>query len=227
MSSGDAETWANNIAEYVQKGAVRANIPTAKTKDKKRTILILDELEFLPEVNDHRFSYLLADQRTDDEETAPGLHRYLTVHGDGKLNLNTASEEVLRAYFHRNPEIAERIVERRSTPPDSSEDTGFTDTSSSDDATGNAFTSVEQISEIEGADAATLQANGVDPNLDFDVQSSFFSMRILGETQTSRRDELFIVERVRNEEEEDPIAGFRLLLRQERTDVLEQVSDEG
>jgi type II secretory pathway component PulK len=226
LSSGDAETWANNIAEYIQKGAVRANIPSAKTKEKDRTILILDELQFLPEVDDHRISFLLADQRTDEDEVAPGLHRFLTVYGDGKLNLNTTPEEVLRAYFPRNPEIAERITEHRSTPPEDEGDTTFED-SSSDEETGNAFKSVEEVNQLDGVDPPTLKANEVDLNLDFGVSSSFFSVRILGETQTSRRDELFVVERVASEDEEEPVAGFRLLLRQERTDILEQVSDEG
>jgi type II secretory pathway component PulK len=219
VSSGDAESWAKNISEYVNKGAVRANIPTPKMAD-GRSILILDELNFLEKVGDKRFPFIVGDQREDDN-TGPGLHRFVTIYGDGRINLNTADEALLKALFHRNPEIAERIIERRESPPEDGEST-----TSSDDTAGNPFTEVAQISTVEGVTPQLLQENQVDPNLDFCVDSSFFSFRIVGETQTTRRDELFVVERVAGDKPEEGIEGFRLLLRQERTDPIEQESED-
>lgn len=217
LSKTEAETWVNAIADWVAKGPARSNIPLPNTKD-DRSILILDELEFLPKVGDHRISFLLHDQRG-DEEVGPGLHRYVTIYGDGKVNLNTAGEVVLKAYFSRNPELAERILERRDNPPEDE------DSMSSEDSlgSGNPYTSVEQVNEVEGVTAPVLVDNGVDLNADFTVRSGFFSLRIVGETEGSRRDELFVVERVAGATPEDPVEGFRLLLRQERIDILERV----
>ncbi len=219
VSKTEAETWTNHITDWVNKGPQRANIPSPNMKD-NRAILILDELEFLPKVGDHRISHLLHDQAKDDE-TAPGLHRFVTIYGDGKLNLNTADEVVVKAYFPRNPELAERILERRDNPP---EDEGSM--SSEDDLSGgNPYTSVEQVNEVEGVTAPVLVENGVDLNADFTVKSDYFSLRIVGEAESSRRDELFVIQRVPGASPEEPVEGFRLLLRQERIDRLEPISD--
>jgi type II secretory pathway component PulK len=218
LSSGDAEQWAEQISEWVNRGSLRANLPKPNVADKRRSILVLDELDLLPDVGDRRFSQLLADQKG-DHGVAPGLHRFVTIYGDGKLNLNTVDEVILRAYFPRDPELAERIIERRESAPEEDEPTFSNE--GEEDQLGNPYTAVEQINEVEGVDPPTLQENGVDANLDFTTRSNFFSMRIIGETQTSRRDELFVIERVPEEGEEAKLKGFRLLLRQERTDILE------
>ncbi len=186
-------------------------------------IILLDELEFLPAVGDQRFSHLLNDQK-DESGVAPGLRRFVTIYGDGKLNLNTVEEVVLQTYFPQNPELSERIIDRRETASEEDEPSFSSDDES--DTTGNPYTSVEQINEVEGVSAPTLQKNGVDVGLDFTTKSHYFSMRIIGETQTSRRDELFVIERVPGAAEGDAIEGFRLLLRQERTDILETLDAE-
>ena len=221
VTQSEAESWTNAITDWVGKGPGRANIPKANTKD-DRAILVLDELDLLAKVGDHRASFLLRDQRK-GEESALGLHRYVTIYGDGKLNVNTADEIVLKAYFGRNPELAERILERRDNPPTDEDSFGSSDDEGSG---GNPFTAVEQINEVEGVTAPVLVENGVDLNADFTVRSSFFSLRIVGESESSRRDELFVIERVPGAAPEEPIEGFRLLLRQPRIDVLERVSSD-
>ena len=137
--------------------------------------------------------------------------------------MNPATEEVLESYFEVSPDLARRIIERRDSPP--TEEDGSSTTGSDAEATSNPFTDVAQLTQIEGIDPQTLQENKVDPALDFEVVSNFFSFRIIGESESTRRDELFVVERVPGAAEGEPIEGFRLLLRQERTDPLEQ-SDE-
>lgn len=222
LSASEAESWAQQIAEYIAKGGVRQGIPTPRMTDQRR-ILVLEELHFLPDVSGHAFSFILYDQREDDH-VAPGLHRFLTVYGSGKVNLNTTSEELLRAYFPINPELAERIVERRDNPPEDEE--GMAQSSEDDgESSGNPYTEVVQITQVEGVTPESLQANQVDPNLDFDVKSDFFSFRVLGETRTTRRDEFFVVERVPANSQDDPLEGFRLLLRQERIDPLENLDE--
>lgn len=225
LSSGEAEAWARAIVEWVSRGAVRTNVPTPHMED-GRTILVLEELLLLPEVQGEHFDKILYDQR-EGERTAPGLHRYVTVYGTGKVNLNTCDEALLRAYFPQNPDAAERIIDHRESPPDEEEGSTTTTTTTADDETqGSPFTDVTQLLQIDGITPELLQQNGVDPTLDFDVLSNFFSFRIVGETDTSRRDELFVVERVPGSSEEEPLEGFRLHLRQERTDVLENITQE-
>ena len=219
LGSGEAESWARAISEWVGKGAVRQGVPTPRMAD-GRTVLVLEELLMLPEVSGERFESILYDKREDDN-VAPGLHRYLTVYGNGKLNLNTCDEAILRAYFPENPDAAERIIDRRENPPeeDNPDDSSF----SEDEEAGNPYTDVMQVAQVDGITPEILQANGVDPALDFDVLSHVYSFRIVGETDTTRRDELFAVERVPGSTEEEPLEGFRLLLRQERTDILENL----
>ena len=115
------------------------------------------------------------------------------------------------------------IVEHRESPP--AEEEGDVTYAGEEGETGNPFTDVMQVTQVEGVTPQVLQANGVDAALDFDVASNVFSFRIVGETDTTRRDELFAVERVPGSSEEEPLEGFRLLLRQERTDILENLDD--
>jgi type II secretory pathway component PulK len=221
LSAGDAESWAEAIAEYMSGGAARANIPSPRMID-ERPILVLEELKFLPKIRDNDIDFLLHDQLEDDE-VVPGLHRFITIYGDGKLNLNTTSLEVLEAVFGENPELGERIIQRREDPPEGEDDVVVDDEA---DAPGNPYTDVNQVNEVEGVTQKVLEENGVDLGTDFDVRSSFFSMRIVGETQSTRRDELYVVERVAGASPEEPIQGFRFLLRQERTDPLQEIAEE-
>ena len=222
LGTGEADSWGRAIAEWVGKGAARGNVPTPRMAD-GRTVLVLEELLMLPAVSGERFDTLLYDRREGDR-SAPGLHRYLTVYGTGKLNLNTCDGALLRAYFPENPDVAERIIDRRETPAEDAE--GDTSSSDSTEGTGNPYTNVMEVAQIEGIGPDVLQANGVDLALDFDVLSNVFSFRIVGETDTTRRDELFAVERVPGASEEEPMEGFRLLLRQERIDILENLDEE-
>ena len=223
LSTGEAETWARAISEWVGKGATRGNIPTPRMSD-GRTVLVLEELLMLPEVQGERFDHILYDKREGDR-VAPGLHRFLTVYGSGKINLNTCDEAILRAYFPENPDVAERIIERRETPAEQEDDGGVA-VVEDEQAPGNPYTDVMQVAQVDGVTPEILQANGVDPALDFEVLSNVFSFRIVGETDTTRRDELFAVERVPGSSEDEPLEGFRLLLRQERIDILENLEDE-
>jgi len=53
-------------------------------------------------------------------EIMPGLADVLTVSGggsDGKININTAPEPVIRAVFHKTPAVAENLISQRSVAP--------------------------------------------------------------------------------------------------------------
>jgi type II secretory pathway component PulK len=252
LSDSEADAWADRIFDYVN-GRRDQSIPTMKTVD-DRAIHVLDELTFLEPVHDRKPETLLVDQRK-EEDVAPGLQRYVTVYGTGRLNLNTADVRVLRAYFWHDPDVADKIIQRREGSPDDSNTTSGTKSGTSsgtssgsssgsrsgsssgsssssstnangDESTGNPFTEVTQVTEIDGVTPDLLVANQVDLQSDFDVKSSFFSARILAVTEATRRDELFVVERVPPKQQGKEIDGFRFHLRQERTDALETLADE-
>ena len=93
----------------------------------------------------------------------------------GLININTAPAEVLALLPGMDPQKAQVIVERREQdPPDDSQIQSFTE----EEITGNPFTRISQLSEVEGIDFGTfrevvgsvtyrshgyrIEANGVD-----------------------------------------------------------------
>jgi type II secretory pathway component PulK len=220
--SSQAEEIANDVTRWLRGQANRGNIPSPKTID-DRPILVLEELVFVNEIFERE--QLLVDRR-EGSEVAPGLHRYLTVHGNGKINLNTADKLVLQAIFARDPEIADRIIERREGSAAGEEEPPPDEEEGAEGPQGDPFTDPNQVNEVEGVTQPILVANKVIPAEDFDVRSNVFSMRIAAQSDASRRDELFIVERVPGSDPNGPIEGFRHLLCQERTDVLDSELDE-
>ena len=93
----------------------------------------------------------------------------------GLININTAPAEVLALLPGMDPQKAQAIVERREQdPPDDSQ----IQSSTEEEITGNPFTSISQLSEVEGIDFGTfrevvdsvtyrshgyrIEANGVD-----------------------------------------------------------------
>ena len=61
----------------------------------------------------------LADPAQSEDEIVPGLAELLTVCGgaEGRININTAPEPVIRAVFYKNPAVAENIISQRSVAP--------------------------------------------------------------------------------------------------------------
>jgi len=220
-ASGHADEIAEEINRWVTGKTNRGSIPKPKTMD-DRPMLLLEELNFVNEIFEKE--RLLVDIR-EGENVAPGLHRYITVYGNGKINLNTADKIVLQAVFAKDEEIADRIIERREGSPEG-EDVGFSD--DEDAESGNPFMDPNQINEVEGVTQPSLLQNKVIPADDFVVRSNFFGIRILAQRDASRREELFVVERVPGDDPNGEIEGFRHRLCQERTDPLEtgDASDE-
>ncbi|MFM8980872.1 MAG: hypothetical protein ACKOSS_10500 [Planctomycetia bacterium] len=228
------ETLARELVDdaigFLSGKKARGQIPKPSTPD-SRGFLLLEDLAFA----NPKWGPLLSDQR-DADDVAPGLARYLTVYGPGKVNLNTADLVVLRAFFPSDETIAERIVERREGEEEddgkdgASKDTGKDagkDTSGEQAKQGNPFTDVNQVNQVEGVTPLLLQKDKVDLSGDFDVKSAFWSMRIMAETQSTRREELYVVERVKAAQQGSQaptLEGFRHLLHQERTDALEDIS---
>ena len=217
-AAAHAEEIAEEISRWVNGQTNRGTIPKPKTQD-DRAMLVLEELHFVSDIFERL--RLLEDVR-DGEEVAPGLHRYVTVYGTGRINLNTADKIVLQGIFKNDPDMADRIIERRDgagTEEEVKEDDPETSGS------GNPFTDPNQIMEVEGMTPQMLQQNKVNPAEDFDVRSGFFAVRIAAQKEQSRREELFVVQRVPGNDPNGEIEGFRHLLCQERTDPLEELPE--
>lgn len=243
IDEGLAKELVDDAANFLSGSKARGSIPKPATPD-DRGLLMLEDLAFA----NVKWRDLLTDAR-DGEDVSPGLQRWLTIYGTGKVNLNTADKEVLQAFFPSDTTIAEKLIDRRegtedgestSTGGQGSAPTGTgstgtgtpSGTGSGDEQgteeEGNPFTDVNQVTQVEGVDAQTLQKDKVDLAADFDVKSNFFSLRILAESKSTRRDELYVVERVRGQaqgaQQPASIEGFRHHLHQERTDALEDLA---
>ena len=215
-ASGLAEELADEMVRFF-KGENRGQVPKPSTVNGS-PVLTLDDLHFASEqFARHK---LLEDVR-EEGDIGYGLWRYVTIYGTGRVNLNTADQVVLESIFLKDPTIAERIIERRDGAAEDGEvdpDTGETP--------GNPFTDVNQINEIEGVNQQVLRANNVVLARDFDVKSNFFSMRISGSTENTRREELYVMERVPGTDPNGPVEGVRHLLCQERTDRVEESAED-
>ncbi len=217
-----ADELADDIYKWVNGEIPRGNIPKPNMID-DRTMLVLGELHFISD----RFEKerLLEDMREGDE-VAPGLHRYVTVYGSGKVNLNTAAMPLLQAIFHLDEDVADRIVEKRGGTVDPDEEIEEEDEEleeEEDVASGEPFTDVNEVNQLEGVNLALLNRNKVDLARDFDVRSNFFGMWITARTDETRRDEWLAIERVPSSDPNEGLDGFRFLLHEERTDPLEDI----
>jgi general secretion pathway protein K len=79
----------------------------------------LDSIEELALVKGFTLEMISGRRVTSVDEFEPGLAEFLTVFGgvEGRININTAPEPVIRAVFHRSPAVAESIISQRATAP--------------------------------------------------------------------------------------------------------------
>lgn len=224
LDVADAEDIADRIIRHLKREGATGQVPKPKlVAPWTDTPMLLDELLFVDTKDSRLMSVLLYDVQAKDK-VAPGLHRYLTVYGTGKVNLNTAPVAVLKAQFSnlQDRDFAQKIVDRRRQAADetSKPSSGSSSSSSStQDQTGNPYTDVNQLTDgsVDGLTAEVLQRNGIDPAVVFDVKSDWFGIRIQGATERTQRDELYVVQRAKDEDQRD---SFRYALHQERTDPL-------
>jgi general secretion pathway protein K len=219
VDMGAAQDLADKIVRYLKRDGATGQVPKPKTTP-ANIPLLLDEITFA----DPKFlPALLVDMRV-GEKVAPGLHRFLTVHGTGRVNVNTAPLVVLKALFANasDRDYAQAIIDRRRGEADTSTGSvaamgaAAAATQGNGTSGGNPFSDVNtQLIDgsVQGLTAEVLQKNGIVPAEDLDVKSDYFSFRIQGATTRTQRDELYAVERVKTD-------GFRFLLHQERTDPL-------
>jgi type II secretory pathway component PulK len=108
---GTAERMADLILAFMarREGENAGPVPRPPTKSPIRVFNVAD-LALIPEINDA----LMYDQVDDKGEVLPGLLRYLTVHSDLQINLNTAPLATLRGLFRSDDRIiADNIYDYR------------------------------------------------------------------------------------------------------------------
>ncbi len=232
----DAEDIADRVIRHLKREGATGQVPKPKTNPANVPLLI-DELLFCDTAKSSQImEALLVDKIVDEDRVAPGLWRFITCYGSGKMNVNTAPLVVLQALFSQAGDVsyAQGILDRRrSAATDTgasgtSGTTGMSATSSSSTSSetgGNPFKDVGELTDgsVQGLTQDILLRNGIDAAAELDVKSDHFSIRIQGATDRTQREELYVVERAKKA---DGTWGFRFLLHQERTDPLLDVKDE-
>jgi hypothetical protein len=134
-------------------------VPRPDTKSDLHLLNVAD-LTLIKEIDDHIFD----DQVDDDGTIIPGLLRFLTIHSDLKVNVNTAPLPVLKGlfrsddrgratdvYHYRTAQAEEMEKERDSTGARLQRETGKDKQQEEEDRAGGAiFEAVEDIQKVEG-----------------------------------------------------------------------------
>ena len=102
VDAGTAERMADLIMAFLarKEGETAGPVPRAPTRSQLR-IFNISELALIPEIPD----VLMFDQVDDEGRVIPGLVRFLTVHTDLQVNINTAPLSVLRGLFRADDRI--------------------------------------------------------------------------------------------------------------------------
>lgn len=235
LNQGEAEEVAERVIKYLKREGATGQVPKPKTLPAS-VPLLLDEIQFVDSKDNHMMDVLMVDLKVKDQ-VAPGLHRYVTVYGAQRINVNTASLLVLKALFSQTGDqsYAQAIIDRRRGQADTtgtgtgSSMAGSSGSGSGSSTTetggGNPFETVQGLVDgsVNGLTDDVLRKNGIEAAVELDVKSDVFGIRVQGATKRTQRDELYVVERAKAA---DGTVGFRFLLHQERTDPLLATDDD-
>jgi type II secretory pathway component PulK len=108
---GDAERMAELIAAFIarKENESSGRVPRARTKSDLHLLNVAD-LALIPEINDA----FMFDQTDEQGNVAPGLLRFLSIHSDLLININTAPLPTLRGLFRADDRIiADNILDYR------------------------------------------------------------------------------------------------------------------
>lgn len=145
-------------------------------------------------------------------ETLPSLGEFVTVYGDGKINLNTAHIQVLRAMFKEEAgqrdaansllhgrggflntdEDQERRQEEQDERTRAEEEGRELD---EDEDTESVYKNLNDVRQVEGIDDAMLRRNDVDIGRDFTVRSNFFFVIVTAQRENFMRQRRMVFER--------------------------------
>ncbi len=102
VSSGDAENYANAIWNFMRrrKDEVAGPTPRAPTKSDMH-LMSVGDLALIPDLPDGLLYDRVVSDTAGNPTVVPGLTRFVSIHTDLQVNVNTAPEAVLRGIFRR------------------------------------------------------------------------------------------------------------------------------
>jgi type II secretory pathway component PulK len=213
INRSEAEDLLRNLREWLERKDGTNNIPVPATGDEKRILVTPDELLMVKGFTREMFF----DQQPEEEDkpAVPGLYHYLTLWSVGPVNLNTAEETMVYAMFEdQDRDLADRLIEWRQTAAEEQDENAPTDA----DPKNNALTGVQDLLQIDGFDAETVQRNLLTP-ITVTGSGDTFSIHLRAKaTEGLSRQERWVVRR--------NAKGFTTILAEERNDPTFDGSEE-
>jgi len=215
LNAGEANEVAEAIRRYLEgeerdERVRQVEIP-APAADMKQGVFAVDELVF-----SHRLfkEKRLLERFTDSEsqQVLPSLVEFVTIYGDGKINVNTAPIQVLRSLWREEDgrrSVAEEMLRGRG---------GFTNTTEDQQAREDlrqerseareqgdeealeesvtAYKSLNDLNQLEAfQDQTFLRREEVDIGRDFTVRSNFFTLVVTARRENFLRQHRLVLER--------------------------------
>lgn len=108
---GQAERMAELIAAFIARKETESSGPVPRPRTKSDVHLLnVADLSLIPEIPD----FYMFDAVDEQGNVVPGLLRFLTIHSDLQMNLNTAPLATLRGLFRADDRIiADNIIDYR------------------------------------------------------------------------------------------------------------------
>ena len=143
-------------------------------------------------------------------QTLPSLEEFVTIYGDGKINVNTAHIQVLRAMFKEDAgqrDGANNLFhgrggflntdedQERRTEEQEERERADEEGREVDEDTESAYKSLNDVNRVEGLDDAMLRRNDVEISRDFTVRSNFFSVIVTARRDNFMRQHRLVLER--------------------------------
>jgi type II secretory pathway component PulK len=144
-------------------------------------------------------------------QVMPSLEEFLTIHGDGRVNANTAKIQVLRAMFKEEQgqrEVAEEILHGRGGFLGNDEDQekrketlderrkAREEGLEEDEEEVAAYKTMNDLAKVEGmGDGTFLRRNDVDVGRDFTVRTNHFRIVVTARRESFLRRQVVVLER--------------------------------
>jgi type II secretory pathway component PulK len=211
------ESEAKQVAEAIRKFLVgeqrdervrKAELPDP-AQDMRQGIYTVRDLVFSHPLF---FEKRLLERFTDvtSGQTLPSLGEFVTVYGDGKINLNTALIQTLRAMFKEEAgqrDAANNLLHGRGGYLNTDQDQELRAEAQEereraeeegrelDEESESVYRSLNDVRKVEGLDDAMLRRNDVDLGRDFTVRSNFYGVVVTARRGNFLRQHRVVFER--------------------------------
>ncbi len=212
LSQSEAEDLLRNLKEWLDRQD-EDRAPRPHTILENRILITPDELLMVKGFTRDIFYDLPPED--EEDESPPGLYRYLTLWSEGPINVNTADEPVVHALFEDGDrDLADLFLSWRAEEAEDQE--GNPDPE--DDPDMNAVSSAQDLAKVDGIDPEDLQRNLLNATT-VTGRSNSFSIHLEGESSEGlRRQERWVLQR--------NSVGFTTLLFEERHDPIYTAEEE-